>query len=150
MMVNVYISAEKKIKVNKKLVHKIIGQLKNELDFKILSLIVNFVSSETILEINKKYLTHNYTTDIITFNYSNNNILLEGEVFISVSDVFENSEKYKCSFQNEILRVIIHGVLHLLGYNDIERSDKIKMKKLENNLVKHLDILLKDSKIILS
>ena len=85
--------------------------------------------------INTQYLGHNFSTDIITFNYSGENDSFDGEIFISVDDAFSNSKKYKVSLDNEIIRLVIHGILHLLGFDDKNKFDLKKMKKEENRLV---------------
>src|SRR5690554_755673 len=87
------------------------------------------------MSINKKYLNHNYSTDIITFDYSSSGKNLEGEIYISTEDAASNSQKYKVTFKDEIMRLVIHGFLHLLGYNDQSQKEKIVMKRLENQLV---------------
>lgn len=94
---------------------------------------INFIfsSDEYVKEINEKYLHHNYYTDIITFNY-NENGTLNGDIFISVDTVRDNAIKYHVSFENEIKRVIIHGVLHLLGYDDVNKNLKSQIRKKEN------------------
>ena len=79
---------------------------------------------------NKKYLNHDYYTDIITFNYSLGEI--KGDLFISVERVAENAEKQGVSFLNELYRVIVHGTLHLLGHTDKNPKDKSKMTEREN------------------
>ncbi len=94
-----------------------------------------FCSDIYLLKINKKYLSHDYFTDIITFNY-NENQFLSGDIFISVDRVKENSKKYSISFNNELLRIIIHGVLHLLGYDDKIKSDKELMTSKEDEYLK--------------
>ncbi|HEY6915941.1 MAG TPA: rRNA maturation RNase YbeY [Paludibacter sp.] len=76
-----------------------------------------FCSDERILEINKQYLNHDYFTDIITFDYSEGS-LISGDIFISVDTVRSNSEEFGVSFEVELLRIIIHGVLHLSGQDD--------------------------------
>ena len=133
---NLVISIEQKIKIRKKLIHELIESLKSDLDFELESLEINIVSQKSIHELNKKYLSHDFTTDIITFNYSGENYNLDGEVFVSLEDACENAVKYKVSLQMELTRLIIHGILHLLGYDDIRENDKKKMKRLENRLVK--------------
>jgi probable rRNA maturation factor len=90
-----------------------------------------FVSDRTILLLNKKFLKHYYPTDIITFNYSNTHFLT-ADFFISCNTVKYNSEKFKVSFKSEIYRVIIHGLLHAIGYNDKSKRDYDNMKRLEN------------------
>lgn len=76
-----------------------------------------FCSDERILEINKQYLNHDYFTDIITFDYSEGSVI-SGDIFISVDTVQSNSEEFGVSFEVELLRIIIHGVLHLCGQDD--------------------------------
>lgn len=134
-MRNLNVVVKNKTKISKNGVHKIVFFLKKELNFSLDSLVVNFVNSENIHQINKKYLNHDYSTDIITFNYSGDNNILDGEIFISVEDAEYNSKKYDVILDNELLRLIIHGILHLLGFDDINASDKRKMKKIENKLV---------------
>ncbi len=95
--------------------HKIVGEIT-----------IIFTSDGYILEINNQYLNHNYFTDIITFDYSSKN-LIEGDIFISIETVRSNSLKFKTSFSDETLRVIIHGVLHLVGFRDKSIEDKKEM-----------------------
>lgn len=91
-----------------------------------------FTSESYILDLNKKYLNHNYYTDIITFDYCRKNIV-EGDIFICVDTVRKNSEDFRTTFDNELLRVIIHGIFHLLGFNDKTDHQKQKMRQLEDN-----------------
>lgn len=135
MVNNLTVNCKNNSKVEKVFVHKIISELKKDLRFFISSLQINFISSFEIKEINKKYLKHNYSTDIITFNYSNSNTELDGEIFISEDDALVNSKKYSVPYLVEIIRLIVHGVLHLTGYDDKTIKDKRRMKKLENHLV---------------
>ena len=94
---------------------------------------INFVfcSDDFLLEMNKKYLKHNYYTDIITFDYSEKNIV-NGEVYISIDRVKENAGLMEVSFQNELCRVVIHGVLHLLGFSDKTSSQKKQIRRKED------------------
>lgn len=139
------VNAEDKYRINKRLVHKIISRLRDELHFSIESLTINFISAESILAINKQYLNHHHTTDIITFNYTGDNTHLDGELFISVEDSRNNSQIYKCTHDSELFRLIAHGILHLLGYDDSGVSQKKEMKKIENSLVtKHETVLNND------
>ncbi len=142
MIKNLNIFFKQKIELDKKRVHKIISELKKELKFKIDSLEINFLSSDEVLDLNKKYLNHHYNTDIITFNYTGNNENLNGEILISIEDAMNNARKYSIKINEEFLRLIVHGILHLLGYDDIKRSEKIKMKKLEDSLVKKFCYLI--------
>ena len=90
-----------------------------------------FCSDNYLLEINKQYLQHDYFTDIITFNY-NENELISGDIFISLETVKSNAEEYKVTFINELLRVIVHGILHLVGFDDKTNEQKKIMREKEN------------------
>lgn len=90
-----------------------------------------FCSDNFILDINNKYLNHNYFTDIITFDYSSENII-SGDLIISTDTVRENSVTYNQTFTDELHRVIIHGILHLIGYDDKNKVDKERMRTAEN------------------
>ena len=133
-MKNLSVSTSKKIKVEKRLVHSFIAKLSKEIGFTLDSLNINFVDADYLLEINKEYLKHNYHTDIITFNYSGKNDVLEGEIFISITEAIANSLKYDVHLGSEIVRLLVHGILHLVGYDDKDPADKRKMKKAENKL----------------
>jgi len=122
-------------RLKKSKIHVLIKSLSIELGFLVSNLEINFISSKAILEINKKYLNHDYTTDIITFNYSNILDQIDGEIFISIEDALKNSKKYKVSLSDELVRLVIHGILHLLGYDDLITSEKKIMKRLENKLL---------------
>ena len=97
---------------------------------------INFVfcSDEQLLIINKQYLQHNTYTDIITFDYSKEDKALpvSGDIYISIDRVRENATKYSKTFENELHRVIIHGVLHLLGFGDKSKEAKAEMTKQED------------------
>ncbi|GAB4286227.1 MAG: rRNA maturation RNase YbeY [Marinilabiliales bacterium] len=90
-----------------------------------------FTTDDDLLEINKQYLKRNTYTDIICFDYCENETIA-GDLFISLPRVEENSIKYNVSFLNELHRVIIHGILHLLGYKDKTEAEKEKMRKTED------------------
>ena len=94
-----------------------------------------FVNDRSIFLMNEKFLHHSYPTDIITFDYSLNKIV-SGDIYISVETVLYNSKKYSVSFGNELNRVMIHGLLHLLGYKDKNISEKKKMRSKENFYLK--------------
>jgi len=89
-----------------------------------------FYDDEKLSEFNKSYLNHDTLTDTITFDYSENG-LLGGDICISVERVEENAQKYNCSFDEELRRVMAHGVLHLCGYGDKSKADKLLMKQKE-------------------
>jgi rRNA maturation RNase YbeY len=85
--------------------------------------------------VNKEFLNHDYFTDVISFNYSfANNVI--GEIYISEDTMRRNSIEYNVDFDNEMLRVMIHGVLHLAGYDDRTKAEKQKMRQLEDKWMK--------------
>ncbi|MCU7494999.1 MAG: rRNA maturation RNase YbeY [Ignavibacteria bacterium] len=148
MIKNLTVFGEGKLKINKKLVHNLMGLLAKELGFSIASLPVNFLSPETIRQVNVEYLGHDYSTDIITFNYSGSNDDFDGEILISVADAAENAKRYECSLDNELLRLVIHGVLHLMGYDDKQSAERKKMKKLENFLTNKFEYLVYNDRLL--
>jgi len=94
-----------------------------------------FCSDERILEVNNQYLNHDYYTDIITFDYSDGNTI-SGDIFISLDTVKSNSADFEVSFENELLRIIIHGILHLCGQDDKTPELRLKMTEKENIALK--------------
>lgn len=92
---------------------------------------VIFCSDNYILDINQKYLGHDYFTDIITFDYREGDHL-SGDLFISVDSVRENSIEFGTSFNDELNRVIVHGLLHIIGYDDHTDEDIKVMRSKEN------------------
>jgi probable rRNA maturation factor len=96
-----------------------------------------FCSDLYLLEINQKYLNHDYFTDIVTFDYCEDEIV-SGDIFISVDRVAENSEIYK-SGNTELYRVIVHGILHLLGFNDSSIEEQTEMRAKEDECIEMLN-----------
>ena len=91
-----------------------------------------FCSDEYLLEVNKKYLRHDYYTDIITFPNQENENKTGGDLMISVDRIKENSTDFGVAFEEELLRVIIHGILHLLGFGDKTEQEIKSMRNAEN------------------
>lgn len=94
-----------------------------------------FCSDEYLLEVNKQYLNHDYYTDIITFNYNTDKI--NGDLFISLDRVADNANQNNVPRETELLRVIIHGVLHLLGYNDKTAKEEKEIRAKEDSCIKN-------------
>jgi len=132
---NLFVSVIKDFNVEKKFVHKIVGRLVNDLGIEIKDIRINFINSNSIMKINREYLKHNYSTDIITFDYSGVANKLEAEIYISVNDAESNAKRYRVSLKEEIIRLVIHGFLHLCGYDDRSESKRLKMRKVENRLL---------------
>ncbi|MHB8580950.1 MAG: rRNA maturation RNase YbeY [Ignavibacteriaceae bacterium] len=147
MLKNLEVNSSKSNRINKGSIHAIISGLRKDLEFELTSLVINFVLSSEIMEINKKFLNHRYSTDIITFNYNGNHDILDGEIFISFEDAELNAKKFGVNPNEEIIRLVIHGILHLLGYDDQIKKDKIIMKKLENKLCSNYWSIFRTAKI---
>ncbi|QNL23216.1 rRNA maturation RNase YbeY [Hyphobacterium sp. CCMP332] len=96
---------------------------------------INYIicSDNYLLEINRRYLNHDYYTDIITFPCSELPEPMEADIFISVDRVRENAASLEKEFSNEFHRVLVHGILHLLGYNDSSKDEKQEMRKKEDS-----------------
>jgi rRNA maturation RNase YbeY len=124
--VTVTLTARKKLK-------SFINKIFTQEGRKILALNYVFCSDEELLRINKAYLKHDFYTDIITFDLSENPQEIIGETYISVERVRENASSFKTSIQEELLRVIFHGVLHLCGYKDKSNQEKLLMRKKEDD-----------------
>ena len=90
-----------------------------------------FVNDEKILEINNEYLGHDYYTDVITFDYDEDDVV-NGDIVISLDTVRTNAELFDKAFEDELYRVIIHGILHLCGLNDKGPGEREIMEKAEN------------------
>lgn len=96
-----------------------------------------FTSDNYLLDINKQYLSHDYYTDIITFNYCASNIIT-GDIYISIDTVRNNSKRFGVSSKEELHRVMIHGILHLLDYDDQNEKQKEQMREKENYYLERL------------
>jgi probable rRNA maturation factor len=90
-----------------------------------------FCSDEYLRQMNVDYLQHQTFTDIITFSNSEQQGTIEGDIFISIDRVRENASKFSQSFDDELHRVLVHGVLHLLGHKDKSKAEKLQMRKKE-------------------
>lgn len=103
-----------------------------ESEGKILSEVsVVFISDEALLKMNQDFLSHDYYTDIITFDYCEENEVL-GDLFVSVDRVEENAKGNQVDFQTELMRVVVHGILHLCGYGDKGKDEERTMREKED------------------
>lgn len=90
-----------------------------------------FCNDQYLSDLNSRFLSHKSLTDILTFQNTEEEGMVEGDIFISIERVAENAEKYHVNFEEELHRVMVHGVLHLLGYKDKMKDEKVKMRKKE-------------------
>jgi len=132
--------------INKYLVHSLISGLKKEFKLNISSLFISFIKSEYLREINKSYLKHDYNTDVITFDYSKGRKFIDGEILISIDEARLNAKKFKVTYGLELTRLVIHGMLHLLKFDDKDAIRKKIMKKEENKLINKFNFTLLASK----
>ena len=121
----IQLSERKRLKL---FIERMFGQNKRDLT----NLSIIFCTDEYLLDINKRFLQHDYFTDIITFNFSDDTNIIEAEIYISVDRIRENAADNKVSIKEELHRVIFHGVLHLCGYKDKASADKKEMTRLED------------------
>lgn len=96
----------------------------------------HFCDDDSLLAINRNSLNHDFYTDIITFDYSEKNQVIS-EIFISLDRVEENAINYQVDFLNELVRVMLHGVLHCIGYNDLTEEDETMMRKIEDKYISY-------------
>lgn len=135
---------EEKVKsklTNRRIIKNWIKKVADLYDFKLGEICYIFCDDEQILETNRQFLQHDYYTDIITFDYVENNIL-SGDMFISVDTVLSNSVLFNVSYIDELHRVVIHGILHLCGLKDKSPEDEKKMRDAENQALSILSSLL--------
>lgn len=132
-------------KINLRLLKKIAGALPAELKVENAELGINLVAAREMALINETFLKHEGSTDVITFDYSEKRKTengkqkcLSGEIFVCVDEAVLQARKFKTGWQSEIVRYIVHGVLHLLGHGDLKPDLRRKMKLEENRLLRGL------------
>jgi probable rRNA maturation factor len=132
-------------KINSRLLKQITGALLAELKIENAELGINLISSTEMAEVNWTFLQHEGSTDVITFDHmekrkaeSRKQKRIHGELFICVDDAISQSKKFKITWQSEVARYIVHGVLHLLGHDDLKPELRRKMKREENRLLRKL------------
>ncbi len=121
-------------RIEKAKIKRWIKSIVDSFNYKIGDINFIFCSNNYILDINIKYLSHNYFTDIITFNFNEQN-KISGDIFISLETVQSNSMEYEVTFTEELNRVMIHGILHLLGFDDATDEEKLIMRTKETEAI---------------
>ncbi len=108
--------------------------IKNEnCSFSVVNIILE--NDEYLRNLKKDYFNQDVYTDVISFNLEDSNTPIEGEIYISLPRIIANAKKYRNSLNNEFKRIVIHGLLHLVGYNDLTNSDKKQMTSLEDKYI---------------
>ena len=131
-------------KINSRLLKEIVGGLFAELQITDAELGINLVAAREMALVNETFLSHTGSTDVITFDHRENTrnsrraSSIHGELFICVDDAVSQAKEFKTSWQAEVVRYVVHGVLHLLGYDDLKPQLRRTMKREENRLVRLL------------
>ena len=112
-------------------IRQLLNETANNEGYKIENITYIFMSDDALLEINQQHLQHNDYTDIITFDLSDIEASVDGEIYVSIDRIKDNAIKFNCPLDQEIVRVLSHGLLHLLGYKDKSGSDILKMREKE-------------------
>ena len=132
-------------KINVRLLKQIVAALFAELKISEAELGIALVGAKEMAKVNWQFLQHEGSTDVITFGYENSEFRIQnsepelhGELFICVDDAVLQAKKFKTSWQAEMVRYVVHGILHLLGHDDLKPDLRRKMKRAENRLVRLL------------
>ena len=133
-------------KINKLLLKKRVGELFSELAITAAELGIHLVGAKEMTRVNWEFLQHKGSTDVITFDHletevrsQKSEVRIHGELFICVDDAVLQAKQFNTDWQSEVVRYVVHGVLHLLGYDDLQPALKRKMKREENRLVRLLE-----------
>jgi probable rRNA maturation factor len=126
-------------KINTRALKQIAVALLAELKITEAELGIQLVGTKEMAQVNWQFLQHEGSTDVITFGYENAESKLHGELFICVDDAISQAKNFKTSWQSEVVRYLVHGVLHLLGYDDLKPALRRKMKRAENRLMRRLE-----------
>ncbi len=140
MAVYFHFNKTKVITINKQRISNWIELVLDKHDRLLGEINIIFTSNRFITNLNKQYLNHNYPTDIITFNFNDKNIV-SGDLYVSIDQIYNNTIEYNTKFTIEIHRVIIHGVLHLIGFDDQNENEKLMMREEEDSCLKELENL---------
>ena len=125
-------------RINLRLLKQITDALLVELKIENAELGISLVAAKEMAQVNWKFLRHEGSTDVITFDHAEKWKQVYGELFVCADDAIQQAKKFKTSWQSEIVRYVVHGVLHLLGYDDHRAAGRQKMKREENRLLRKL------------
>ena len=130
--IEIYNDYDSKFLYNSDSIKSLILNVLEEKNNKLIELSIILTNNISLSKLKKKYFNVTQFTDVIAFNLSDEKDCIEGEIYISIDDVKENAKIYSESFENEFKRVLIHGSLHLIGFNDSTKDEKQTMRNLEN------------------
>lgn len=139
---NIVIANRQRVKkIDSRLLKEIAAAILAELEIAHCELEINLLGAREMAALNETFLNHEGSTDVITFDYSEGkklrkNVGVAGEIFISVDDAIAQAKEFKTDWQSEIARYVVHGILHLLGYDDLKPQLRRKMKREENLLMR--------------
>jgi probable rRNA maturation factor len=120
--------------LNQEVISNWLNDIASGYQSKIVNLQYIFCDDEYMLEVNREHLNHDYYTDIITFPYQEGK-LVEADILISLESVQENADHYKVTYQEELMRVMVHGLLHVVGFSDKTEEESLKMRKAEDEAI---------------
>ena len=130
--ISIYNDFDSNFLFNPESIKSLILNVLKEKKINLIALSIILTESNYLSKLKKKYFNVEQFTDVIAFNLSDEKDCIDGEIYISIDDVRKNAKIYSESFENEFKRVIVHGGLHLIGYNDSTDNEKKEMRKLEN------------------
>ncbi len=136
--IDVYYENVEELNINLDILEKQVRDIINSEKKELGDIAIIFCNDDYLFRLNEEYLNHNYFTDIITFDYCKNS-LVSGDLFLSIERIADNADKYGTTFKKELYRVIFHGILHLVGYNDKTSVERTSMRKKENYYLKGMD-----------
>jgi probable rRNA maturation factor len=126
-------------RVNLRLLQQITNSLLREsIEAEEFELCIHLVGAKEMAHINWEFLQHDGSTDVITFSHADGTNDLRGEVFICLDDAVKQSREFRTTWQSELVRYVVHGVLHLVGHDDLKPAARRKMKREENRLLREL------------
>ena len=126
--------------IPRQLIFKTLSHVCGYLKIKKLDLSVVFVSQSTIKKLNSTYRRKNQTTDVLSFSYQHNQNDLDGEIIICYAILKKNAKTYKQTLKQELIKILIHSLLHLTGYTHTQDKDSNQMQKVENKIINSLKI----------
>lgn len=141
----VIINRQRTKKIDSRFLKQVVTELFAEVKITEAELGIRLVGAKEMARVNRQFLQHEGSTDVITFDHrdcqlpiANRQLKINGELFICVEDAVSQAKQFKTSWQSEVVRYLVHGILHLLGYDDLKPELRRAMKRQENRLVRRL------------